>query len=215
MTKIVLFQILQMQNGKKSYMLKKHAPLKRFNKQELKFHKKLWITQGLQISIKKEILFFPHILNERRTVVKTILIWSINLNEIYSWLSSKVLNNNTSLIFFKSNNNIKKSWKSIKSVISMKSKSNNDSPTSIIHEGNFITDTLPIANVFYGFFSTVAQNVQSKIKFSVFWSDFLLSNVHESIIISQITEDEICKIISSLNSIKSTGPKSVPTSFNL
>ena len=101
----------------------------------------------------------------------------------------------------------------------MKSKGNNDSPTSIIHEGNFITDTLPIANVFYEFFSTVAQNVQSKIKFSgfffFFFSDFLLSNVHESIIISQITEDEICKIISSLNSIKSTGPKSVSTSFNL
>ena len=32
MTKIVLFQILQMQTGKKSYMLKKHAALKRFNK---------------------------------------------------------------------------------------------------------------------------------------------------------------------------------------
>ena len=173
MTKIVLFQILQMQNGKKSYMLKKHAPLKRFNKQELKFHKKLWITQGLQISIKKKILFFPHILNERRTVVKTILIWSINLNEIYSWLSSKVLNNNTSLIFFKGNNNIKKSWKSFKSIISMKSKSNNDSPTSIIHEGNFITDTLPIANVFYGFFFFCEFFfVQSKIKFSSFFFFF-------------------------------------------
>ena len=48
----------------------------------------------------------------------------------------------------------------------MKSKSNNDSPTLIIHEGNFIADPLSIANVFNGFFSTVAQRVQSKIKFS-------------------------------------------------
>ena len=94
----------------------------------------------------------------------------------------------------------------------MKNKSNNDSPTLIIHEGNFIVDPLSIANVFNDFFSTVAQKVQSKIKFSrKSFSDFLPPNIHESIILSQITEDEISKIISSLNSSKSTGPNSIPT----
>ena len=94
----------------------------------------------------------------------------------------------------------------------MKTKSNNDSSTSIIHEGNFIADPLSIANVFNDFFSTVAQKVQSKIKFSrKSFSDFLPPNIHESIILSQITEDEISKIISSLNSSKSTGPNSIPT----
>ena len=40
-------------------LLEKHAPLKRLNKQELQFHQKPWITQGLQISIKKKnTLFF-------------------------------------------------------------------------------------------------------------------------------------------------------------
>ena len=115
--------------------------------------------------------------------------------------------------FFKSNNSdIKKIWKGVKSIISMKNKSNNDSPTLIIHEGNFIADPLSIANVFNDFFSTVAQKVQSKIKFSrKSFSDFLPPNIHESIILSQITEDEISKIISSLNSSKSTGPNSIPT----
>ena len=84
--------------------------------------------------------------------------------------------------------------------------------TSIIHEENFIADPLPIANVFNDFFSTVAQKVQSKIKFSrKSFSDFLPPNIHESIILSQITEDEISKIISSLNSSKSTGSNSIPT----
>ena len=97
----------------------------------------------------------------------------------------------------------------------MKTKSNNDSSTSIIHEGNFIADPLSIANVFNDFFSTVAQKVQSKIKFSrKSFSDFLPPNIHESIILSQITEDEISKIISSLNSSKSTGPNSIPTKSN-
>ena len=115
--------------------------------------------------------------------------------------------------FFKNNkNDIKKTWKGIKSITSMKNKNNNDSPTSIIHEENFIADPLSIANVFNDFFSTVAQKVQSKIKFSrKSFSDFLPPNIHESIILSQITEDEISKIISSLNSSKSTGPNSIPT----
>ena len=40
-------------------LLEKHAPLKRLNKQELKFHQEPWITQGLHISIKKKnTLFF-------------------------------------------------------------------------------------------------------------------------------------------------------------
>ena len=48
----------------------------------------------------------------------------------------------------------------------MKNESNNDSPTSITYEENFIADALSIANVFNDYFSTFAQKVQSKIKFS-------------------------------------------------
>ena len=101
--------------------------------------------------------------------------------------------------FFKSNDN------------DMNGKSNNDSPTSIIHEGNFITDPISIVNVLNYISSAVAHKVQSKIKFSnKFFSDFLPPNIHEYIILSQITEDEISKIISSLNSSKSTAPNSIP-----
>ena len=54
--------------------------------------------------------------------------------------------------------------------------------------------------------------MQSKVEFSrKSFSDFLPPNIHESIILSQITEDEISKIISSLNSSKSTGPNSIST----
>ena len=38
-------------------LLEKHASLKRLNKQELKFQQLPWITQGLQISIKKKNRF--------------------------------------------------------------------------------------------------------------------------------------------------------------
>ena len=54
--------------------------------------------------------------------------------------------------------------------------------------------------------------MQSKIKLSrKSFSDFLPFNIHESILLSQITEDEISKIISSFNSSKFAGPNSIPT----
>ena len=59
-------------------------------------------------------------------------------------------------------------------------------------------------------FSTAAQKVKSNIKFySKSFSDFLPPNIHESIILSQVTEDEVSKIISSLNSSKSIDPNSI------
>ena len=110
----------------------------------------------------------------------------------------------------------KKPGKVLNQILSMKNKSNNNSPTLIIHKRNFSADPLSIATVFNGFFSTVAQKVQSKIKFSSkFVSDFLSPNIHESIILSQITGDEISEIISSLNSSKTTGPNSKFQSISL
>ena len=50
----------------------------------------------------------------------------------------------------------KKPGKVLNQILSMKNKSNNNSPTLIIHKRNFIADPLSIATVFNGFFSTVA-----------------------------------------------------------
>ena len=53
----------------------------------------------------------------------------------------------------------------------------------------FIANPIYIANVFNDFFSTVAYKVQSKIKFSSkSFPYFLPPNIHESIILKQITE---------------------------
>ena len=45
--------------------------------------------------------FFPDILDVRKAAIKKIFIQNINLIRIYSQLSLKILNNNTSLIFSK------------------------------------------------------------------------------------------------------------------
>ena len=180
---------------------------------KIKFQQKPWIIQSLQISIKRKNTLFSRYIKCKESSQKKD--FHLKYKSYWNLLSTLLKDSKQPYFtnFFKSNNNdIKKTWKSIKSIISMKNKSNNDSPTPIIHEGNFIVDPLSIANAFNDFFSTVAQKVQAKIKFSSkSFSDFLPINIHESIILSQITEDGISKIIFSLNSSKSTGPNSIHT----
>ena len=42
-------------------VLEKHAPFQKLNKQDRKFEQKLWITKGLQVSIKKQAQYFENI----------------------------------------------------------------------------------------------------------------------------------------------------------
>ena len=80
------------------------------------------------------------------------------------------------------------------------------------HRSFMKEDPLSITNVFNDFFSTVTHKVESKTNFSSkSFSNFLPPNIYESIILSQITEDEIFEIISFFNSSKSTGSNSILT----
>ena len=61
-------------------------------------------------------------------------------------------------------------------------------------------------------FTSIAETVQSKIKFSnKFFRRFLSTKSNDSFIITATNKEEICKIISSLNINKSCGPNSIPT----
>ena len=82
--------------------------------------------------------------------------------------------------------------------------SNNNLPTSIIREENFIIGSRSIANVFDDFFSSDAQKVKSKTKFfGKYFSNFLPPNIHKSINLTQVAESEIsCEISSEINCSK-------------
>ena len=107
---------------------------------------------------------------------------------------------------------IKKTWKGIKTLVSMKQK-NNDAPSSFItKDEKYINGLVSIANTFNNFFTSVADTVHSKIKFSnKLFSNFLSSEINDSFIITSTNKEEIYKIISSLNTNKSFGSYSIPT----
>ena len=88
---------------------------------------------------------------------------------------------------------------------------NNDTLSIIRNDEKYISDPITIADTFSNFFTSIAETVQSKIKFSnKSFRSFLSSKNNNSFIITATNQEEICKIIS-LNTNKSCGPNSIPT----
>ena len=114
--------------------------------------------------------------------------------------------------FFNENiKDIKKTWIGIKSLVSVKHK-NNDTPSIIKNDKKYINDPIATANTFNNFFTSVAETVQSKIKFSnKSFKNFLSTKNNDSFIITAANKEEICKVIPSLSINKSCGPNSIPT----
>ena len=77
---------------------------------------------------------------------------------------------------------------------------NNETPLLITKDEKYINHLVSIANTFNNFFTSVAEIVHSKIKFSNkscknYWS----SEINDSFLITSTNKEEIYKIISSLN----------------
>ena len=106
-----------------------------------------------------------------------------------------------------------KTWIGIKCLVPMKHK-NKDTPSLNRNYEKYIHDPTVITNIFNNFFTSIAEIVQSKIKFSnKSFRNFLSikKKNNYSFIITATNKKEISKIISPLNINKSCGPNSIPT----
>ena len=73
---------------------------------------------------------------------------------------------------------------------------NNNTPSWLTKDEKYINDPVSIANTFNNFFTSVAEIVHSKIKFSnKSFRNFLSSEVNDSFIINSTNKGEIYKII--------------------
>ena len=81
---------------------------------------------------------------------------------------------------------------------------NNDTPALITKDEKYIDDPVSIADTFNNFFTSIAEIVHSKIRFSnKSFRHFLSSEINDSFLITSTNKEEIYKIISSLNANKS------------
>ena len=113
--------------------------------------------------------------------------------------------------YFEANwNNIKNTWKGIKSLITLKSVASNVPTVLSLDNGDTITNPYDIANTFNNYFASIAETTK-KTKYShKHFSDYLANENGNSIFLQPTDKEEIANIISSLSSNKASGPNSIP-----
>ena len=108
-------------------------------------------------------------------------------------------------------NNIKNTWKGIKSLINLKTATSRVPTVLSLDNDDTITNPYDIANTFNNYFASIAEATKKSIKDSHKHFSHYLSNESSTTIFLQPTDkEEITNIISSLNSNKVSGPNSIP-----
>ena len=114
--------------------------------------------------------------------------------------------------YFSSNiSNAKKLWSGIKSIISNKNQISNKINGIRDKNGNMISNSEEISNVFNDYFVNVADNIEKAIpRTSKSPMDYLKASNPYSMFLSPTTKFEVEDVISNLDSTKSIGPNSIP-----
>ena len=108
-------------------------------------------------------------------------------------------------------NNIKNTWKGIKSLISLKTVASSALTVLSLDNGDTITNPYDIANTFNNYFASIAETTKKSIKYThKHFSDYLSNESDSTIFLQPTDKEEIANIISSLNSSKASGPNSIP-----
>ena len=112
--------------------------------------------------------------------------------------------------FEKNWNNIKNTWKRIKSLISLKTVASSVPALLTLHNGNTVTNPYDTASTF-NYLVSIAEATKKDIKYSYkHFSDYLSNESISTIFLQPTGKEEIANIICSLNSNKVSGPNSIP-----
>ena len=141
--------LIKMYLDKINMLLDTHAPLKRINKYKFKFKSKLWITLGLQklISVKNKLL--TDYINKTDPILKEGFHTKYKIyRNLFFTLLKKSKQAYYDKYFERNWNNIKNTWKGIKSVTSLKTVVSHVPTILSLNNGDNITNPYDIANTF-------------------------------------------------------------------
>ena len=159
---------------KMNSILDEHAPLKRVNKYKLKFKSKPWITPAIQKSISVKNNLLKRFINSKDPQVKDIFHEQFkDYRNMLSTLLKKSRTNYYNQYFEANMNNIKNTWKGIKSILTIKNTSS-DFPKCLSSNGSTFTNQVEISNIFNNYFASIAEKTKVSINYShKHFSDFL------------------------------------------
>ena len=174
-------------------LLDTYAPLKKINKYKLKFKSKPWITLGLQKSISVKNKLLANFINKKDPILKEE--FDTNYKKYRNLLSTLMKKSKQAYYdkYFERNwNNIKNTWKGIKSLISLKTVVSSVPTVLSLDNGD-------------------SYKKKKSIKYShKHFSDYLSNESSSTIFLQPTDKEEIANIISSLNSNKTSAPNSIP-----
>ena len=185
--------------------------LKKVNKYKLRFKNKPWITSGIQKSIYIKNKLLKKFINKKDPQSKVVFHEQYKTyRNLLSTLMKQSKQNYYTKYFENNWNNIKNTWKGIKTIISIKNITATV-PHSIEFNNKTITDPTAMSNVFNNYFTSIAKKTNSNIKFSPkHYTDYLSYSNTNTFFLTPTDKNEISLIISSLDSHKSSGPNSIP-----
>ena len=190
----------------------RHAPIKKLKPSEIKLKTKPWITPDLSRIINTKNKLFER-KKRQPTNVNVKLLYNIFRNRVNRELKKSKKSYYASY-FEEHNNNIKKIWEGIRSIVNIKNSANPHIAQLNIN-GRIIDVPKQVANEVNRFFVNVGPNTENTVPKvpNVLPDNFLKNRNQFELIIAHISNEEVLEIINSLKN-KATGPTS-PTIINL
>ena len=145
-------------------LLDTYAPLKSINKYKLKFKSKPWITSEKSTFVKNKLLT-NFIIKDPILKEEFHTNYIQKVQKFTSTLMKKSKQAHYNKYFEKNWNNIKNTWKGIKSVVSLKPKTSSVPTVLSLENGDTITNPYDIANSFNNnYFASIAETTKRSIK---------------------------------------------------
>ena len=142
-------------------LLDTYATLKRINKYNPKFKSKPWITLGLQKSISVKNKLLKNFINKKDPILKEEFHTNYKkYRNLLSTLMKKSKQAYYDKYFEKNWNNIKNTWKGIKSLISLKTVVSNAPTVLSLDNGDTVTNPYDIANTFNNYFASITETTK-------------------------------------------------------
>ena len=129
-----------------------HAPLKKLNKKQRKFQQKSWITKEIQNAIEKKSRLFKKYIkcvdSNKNILHQEYKTYRNSLSTLLKQSKKCYYNSH----FRNSINNIKNTWKGIKSIISLNTKESESLKIILNNKGEYLNNPNGIASQFNFFF---------------------------------------------------------------
>jgi hypothetical protein len=191
-------------------LVNKYLPKRKMTKKEVKQSQKPWITNEILKLIQQRDKLHKHYIKAKDEIVKDLFHnkYKTLRNQIVSLCrqSKKEYYQN---YFITNSDNLRNTWRGIKSVINLNGKDNSH-PTSLLINNDLITDPTKIANEFNNYFSKIAGKLQSSIHSQgQDFNEYLQNKSECSFFIKPTDKYEIIDTINSNINNKASGPNSI------